>query len=105
VISHPAINVLRYDAVVKALTEHPEWDFDEVARRTGVSAATVRKIYDGAITRPPVVVLERLKKPKRCPECRSLCSDWPCIVCELDRRQTEGRSEDNISFVYRHGPN
>ena len=98
------IDVRRYDEVVKMLTENPQLGFDETAQRCNVSETTVRKIWDGRISRPPVVVLERLESPRRCEECGALCLEWPCILCEIKRRNgtlsgTAGRRP--IRFKYR----
>ena len=98
------IDVRRYDAVVKLLMKNPRIGFAEAARRCKVSETTVRKIWDGRISRPPVVVLERLESPRRCEECGALCLEWPCILCEIKRRNgtvngTAGRR--SIRFRYR----
>ena len=97
------IHVLHYDKVVKALTQKPNVSLEEVSQRTGLALATVRKIWDGTITRPSTVVLDRLRTPRRCPECGSRCSAWPCIVCEMERRRRENK-EGTASFIYRKGP-
>ena len=49
------IDVRRYYLVVDVLTNNPGISFPEVAERAGVSEPTVRKIWEGAISRPPVV--------------------------------------------------
>ncbi len=97
------IDVRRYDSVVSLLLSDPELSFVEVADRTGVSAATVRKIWEGGISRPPAIVLERLATPRRCPDCGSLCSEWPCVLCTMRRRATPpGVERRPVRFVYRH---
>ena len=103
-VSNSAINVLRYDKVVKALTDDPDASLEDVSRRTGVALSTIRKIWDGTITRPPTIVLDRLKVPRRCPECRSLCTAWPCILCEMERRPVTADNEAGVNFIYRQGP-
>jgi len=103
-IRYNPINVLRYDKVVKALTDDPTASLESVSRRTGVALSTIRKIWEGKITRPRTIVLDRLKVPRRCPDCRGLCTDWPCIRCEMERRSAAARSEAGVNFVYRHGP-
>jgi hypothetical protein len=80
------IDVRRYDAVVHAIGESPNADFQLIAEQCGVAASTVEKIWDGRISRPPVVVVERLEKPRRCPDCGARCVEWPCILCEIRRR-------------------
>ena len=103
-VSNSAINVLRYDRVVEALTDDPNASLEDVSRRTGVALSTIRKIWDGTITRPPTIVLDRLKVPRRCPECRSLCTAWPCILCEMERRPVTADGEASVNFIYRQGP-
>lgn len=96
------IDVRRYDRVVDILTNNPGISFPEAARRSGVTEPTVRKIWEGAISRPPIVVLDRLSKPKRCGECGALCSDWPCVLCEINRRGEGNPGESPpMGFVYR----
>lgn len=96
------IDVRRYDAIVELLTRHPETSFPEVARQLGVSASTVQKIWDGSISRPPIVVLERLAKPRRCRECGALCVEWPCVLCEMQRRGgNPGSPRRPMRFVYK----
>jgi hypothetical protein len=98
----PPIDVRRYDAVAKLLLDHPDLDFPEVARRTGVSESTVRKIWDGAISRPPAIVLERLAKPRRCRDCGALCSEWPCVLCSMRRRSSPSSvDQPPMRFVYK----
>ena len=98
----PPIDVRRYDAVVAVLTRNPELSFPEVARRSGVSVSTVEKIWNGAISRPPIVVLERLAKPRRCGECGALCAEWPCVLCEMKRRGgPRGLGSSPMRFVYK----
>ena len=102
-MSPPPIDVRRYDAVVDLLHENPGISFPEAARRAGVSEPTVRKIWEGNISRPPVVVLERLPKPRRCCECGALCVDWPCVLCEMKRRAPRGNVRLGVTrFVYKH---
>jgi len=96
------IDVRRYDTVVDVLVKNPGISFPEVARRAGVSEPTVRKIWEGAISRPPVVVLERLPSPRRCGDCGALCSDWPCVLCEIKRREEAPREHPRTTrFVYK----
>jgi len=96
------IDVRRYDAVVDLLLQDPGLGFPEVARRSGVSEHTVRKIWDGEISRPPAVVLERLAKPRRCGDCGALCSEWPCVLCSIHRRNTPtGATSVPTRFVYK----
>ena len=102
-VSNNEINVRRYDKVVKAFSEDPKASHELVSKRTGVPLSTVEKIWDGTIARPPIVLLDRLRSPRRCPECGTLCSAWPCIVCELERR-AQARTASGVSFVYRGGP-
>ncbi len=99
----PPIDVRRYDDVVEILLQNPGISFPEAARRTGVSEPTVRKIWEGDISRPPVVVLQRLPKPRRCPQCGAMCVDWPCVLCEMKRRAPEGNLRSATTrFVYKH---
>jgi hypothetical protein len=100
------IDVRRYDEVVKLLVHEPDLSFEEVASRVKVSPSTVRKIWEGSISRAPAIVIERLATPRRCPECGTLCRDWPCILCEMQRRR-EGRSatDAELRFVYKRGNN
>jgi hypothetical protein len=95
------ISVLKYDAVAKVLVEEPGLSHEEVARRCGVSRSTVQRIWEGSIHRPPVIVLERLPSPRRCPDCGGLCSDWPCVLCEMRRRNRISGSGDTPRFQYR----
>jgi hypothetical protein len=98
----PPIDVRRYDTVVGLLTHHPDLEFSEVAQRSGVSEHTVRKIWEGAICRPPAVVLERLTKPRRCGDCGALCSEWPCVLCSIRRRKSPaGIKQHPTRFVYK----
>ncbi|NLX54746.1 MAG: hypothetical protein GXY58_06505 [Planctomycetaceae bacterium] len=104
-ISPSPIDVRRYDAVVRLLLQDPSLDFPEVARRSGVSEHTVRKIWEGEISRPPTVVLERLAKPRRCGDCGALCCEWPCVICSIRRRNTPARSAPQPTrFVYKRQP-
>ncbi len=102
-VTNSEIHVLRYDKVVKALSQKPTASLEDISQRTGVALGTIRKIWEGTITRPPTVVLDRLKTPRRCPECRSLCTAWPCIQCEMKRRPPTG-DQPGVNFIYRHGP-
>jgi hypothetical protein len=96
------IDVRRYDAVVEILSRNPGISFPEAAQRSGVSEPMVRKIWEGSISRPPVVVLERLATPRRCGECGALCTDWPCVLCTIQRREHAGpRSAAPTGFVYK----
>ncbi|MHB0959771.1 MAG: helix-turn-helix domain-containing protein [Pirellulaceae bacterium] len=96
------IDVLRYDAVVEILRDHPGLSFPEVARRSGVAESTVRRIWNGDISRPPAVVLERLTKPRRCKDCGALCSEWPCVLCSMRQRKAPvGVAPRPTRFVYR----
>jgi hypothetical protein len=94
------IDVRRYDAVVSLLTENPGIDFEEAAQQTGVAPATIKKIWEGTISRPSVVVLDRLRTRRRCPDCGVLCREWPCISCEMRRRKSLTRP-GRLRFVYR----
>jgi hypothetical protein len=80
------IDVRRYDAVVEQLRQNQGANFEDVALRCKVAVSTVKKIWDGRISRPPVVVIERLSAPRRCPQCGARCLEWPCILCEMKRR-------------------
>ena len=96
------IDVRRYDTVVETLLNHPGLSFPEVALRSGVAESTVRKIWDGDISRPPAVVLERLSRPRRCKDCGALCSEWPCVLCTMLRRKAPaGVDQRTTRFVYR----
>ena len=96
------IDVRRYDTVVEVLLQNPGISFPDAAQRAGVSEPTVRKIWEGAISRPPIVVLERLATPRRCHDCGALCRDWPCVLCEMNRRSpTEKKQNDLTRFVYK----
>ena len=100
-VTYP-IDVRRYDAVVDVLVENPGISFGEAARLAGVSEPTVRRIWEGSITRPPIVVLERLEAPRRCQECGALCRDWPCVLCEIKRRSPPHRPRRGFTqFVYK----
>jgi hypothetical protein len=98
------IDVRRYDEVVEVLTNSPRVSFAEAARRCGVSVGMVRKIWDGRVARPPVVVLDRLESPRRCSDCGALCVEWPCVLCEIERRNGTLRGKQAkrpIRFKYR----
>jgi hypothetical protein len=96
------IDVRRYDAVVSLLRHYPALGFPEVAERSGVSELTVRKIWEGEISRPPAVVLERLVKPRRCGNCGALCREWPCVLCAIERRKTPAHTTaEPTRFVYK----
>lgn len=95
------ISVLRYDAIAQVLRSEPELSHEEVASRCRVAASTVERIRDGSISRPAVVVLERLAQPRRCPQCGALCKDWPCIFCEMRRRRAGGQQAEPPRFQYR----
>jgi hypothetical protein len=82
-----AISVLKYDAVVELCTREPLLSEEEIAKRCGVPAWKVERIIEGSITRPPVVLLDRLSTPRRCPDCGGLCREWPCVFCEMGRRR------------------
>ena len=98
----PPIDVRRYDTVVNLLLKDPELGFAEVARQSGVSEHMVRKIWEGDISRPPAVVLERLTKPRRCGDCGALCCEWPCVMCSIRRRNTpRGDTSEPTRFVYK----
>jgi len=98
----PPIDVRRYDAVVELLTNNPDLGFADVARQSGVSEHTVRKIWEGTISRPRAVVLERLTKPRRCRDCGALCSEWPCVLCSIQRRSAPvGTRQYPTRFVYK----
>ena len=100
--SPPLIDVRRYDTVVDVLLNNPGLDFPEVARCSGVSELMVRKIWEGDISRPPVVVLERLMKPRRCGSCGALCCEWPCVLCSIrDRRPAAQATRTPTRFVYK----
>jgi len=96
------IDVRRYDAIVRLLVDEPATTFEEIAERVGVSPGTVRKIWDGSISRAPAIIIERLTAPRRCAECGTLCRDWPCILCEMQRRKA-GRlaTSGELRFVYK----
>jgi hypothetical protein len=97
------IDVRRYDAVVELLSHRPQLSFDEVARRASVAEVTVRRIWEGDISRPAAIVLERLHTPKRCSDCGALCVDWPCVTCSIHRRKAAtGSSRGPLRFVYKH---
>lgn len=97
------IDVRRYDAVVDVLLRNPGISFHDAARQAGVSVHTVRRIWDGTISRPPAVVLERLAEPRRCSQCGALCSDWPCVLCEMRRRhESNAPDQPALRFVYKH---
>ena len=102
-VRNSEINVLRYDKVVKAFTDDTSASPEVVSKRTGVALSTVVKIWDGTISRPPTVVLDRLRVPRRCPECRNMCSSWPCIPCEMSRRR-DTKNRPSVEFIYRRGP-
>ena len=98
------LNVRRYDAVVETLVRNPGISFEDAARRCGVSASTVGRIWDGRIARPPVVLLDRLPTPRRCPDCGARCNEWPCILCEIRRRTGHFVNSDlerPVRFKYR----
>ncbi len=98
----PPIDVRRYDAIARLLLESPDLGFLEVARRSGVSESTVRKIWEGTISRPQAVVLERLAKPRRCRDCGALCCEWPCVLCSIERRKAPaGMKQHPTRFVYK----
>ncbi len=95
------IDVRRYDSVVRIFLEQPGVEFDQVAEQTGVAEHTVRKIWDGTISRPPVILLDRLSQPKRCPECGALCQDWPCVLCTMQERSLK-TFRRHTRFMYRN---
>jgi hypothetical protein len=96
------VSAIKYDAVVRLLTDEPELSHSEVARRCEVGTSTVARIWTGAISRPSVVVLDRLSSPQRCPECGALCRDWPCIFCEMGRHQQDCPGDVALRFQYRN---
>jgi hypothetical protein len=97
------IDVRRYDVVVELLSRRPQLSFDEVADRANVATSTVRRIWEGDISRPAAIVLERLMKPRRCGECGALCVDWPCVTCSIHRRKSAaGFGPSPLRFVYKH---
>jgi hypothetical protein len=96
------LSVIKYDAVVRLLTSEPDLPHEEVAERCRVALATVERVWDGKICRPPVVVLDRLAKPRRCLECGVMCSDWPCVSCEMRRLRRRKRGHTTTRFQYRN---
>ena len=56
-IASDPISVVKYDAVVRLLSETPDLSHVEVGQRCKVAAATVERIWNGSISRPKVVVL------------------------------------------------
>ena len=95
------IDVRRYDAVVQAFLNQPGVEFEEVAKQTGVASHTVRKIWEGKISRPPVILLDRLTHPRRCPNCGALCQDWPCVLCTIQERKLPSNPR-HTRFMYRN---
>jgi hypothetical protein len=81
--------------------KQPEADFEHVAQQTGVAEHTVRKIWEGQISRPPVVLLDRLSNPRRCPKCGALCQDWPCVLCTIQERKLP-KMPRHTRFMYRN---
>jgi hypothetical protein len=97
------IDVRKYDAAARALGSGTPDHFEEAVAQSGLSLSTVQKIWDGTISRPPVVVLERLRQPRRCPVCGSLCRDWPCVTCEMRRRRKQ-HTGSPLRFIYATAP-
>ena len=98
------ISVVKYDAVVRVIREQPELSHEEVASFCKVATSTVKRIWDGSISRPPIVVLDRLRTSRRCPQCGALCNDWPCVTCEIQRRRASGAEVEPPRFQYRKQP-
>ena len=96
------ISVVKYDAVTRLLSEEPQLSHPQIAKQCGVAASTVERIWNGTIARPPVVVIERLAQPRRCPGCGALCKEWPCILCEMGRRRRSDGSAKAPRFQYRN---
>jgi hypothetical protein len=92
------IDVRKYDAAARALGVGTPEQFQQAVTASGLSMSTVRKIWDGTISRPAVVLLKRLRRPRRCPICGSLCRDWPCVSCEMHRRR-EDHADAPLRFV------
>ncbi len=97
--SDERIDVRKYDAAVRALGRGGAENIEQAAAESGLATATVQKIWDGTISRPPVVVLQRLRKPRRCPACGSRCRDWPCVSCEM-RRRRQRNPQVPLRFIY-----
>jgi hypothetical protein len=85
--------------VVEILAKKPGIGFHEAARLGGVSETTVRRIWEGSLPRPPVIVLDRLSKPKRCAECGALCAEWPCVFCSMRRRRRQAAVAKDLPLV------
>jgi len=98
------IDIARYDRVVSVLVDHSDWSLHRIAQYTGVPERIVRKIWDGTISRPAVVVLARLRQPRRCGECGALCTEWPCILCEMRRRKAIPGVTGRPRFVNKRQP-
>ena len=96
------ISASKYAAVAQLLRDEPGLSPEDVAAHCGVSVTTVKRIWTGAISRPIVILLDRVHPPRRCSNCGSLCSAWPCITCELQRRQSDGMVAPR--FEYRCQP-
>lgn len=95
------ISVVKYDAVIRLLCDQTQLTHSQIAQQCKVALATVERIWDGSISRPSVVVLDRLASPRRCPECGALCRDWPCVYCEMGRRRRNGPASET-RFQYRN---
>jgi hypothetical protein len=80
------VDARNFDRVVAVLQADPRLSHKEVAKVVGLSARTVKGIASGKIKRPNVVVLERLNTTRRCPNCGHLCTEWPCILCEMAKQ-------------------
>jgi len=96
------INVFNYDAAVRNLTENPGISFDDAASICGLSPNTIRKVWNGTISRPTVVVVQRLSVPRRFPQCGVLCCDWPCVRCEMQRRRENAQDEADLDVRFEY---
>jgi hypothetical protein len=77
------LDLKTYDRVVSALVRAGKRTaIGDVSRRLGLAEDVVTKIWDGRIARSEIEKFSRLARPKRCPACGALCSEWPCRVCD-----------------------
>lgn len=80
------VDARNFDRVMTVLQADSRLSHQEVAKIVGLSPRTVKGIATGKIKRPNVVVVERLATTRRCPNCGHLCTEWPCILCEMAKQ-------------------
>ncbi len=76
----------------------------EINRITGVSRLTIRTIKKHSKIReraPLPAGFKRIRNPKRCRECGSKVSIWPCVQCNLagQYHRNNIRQDDNAELL------